>query len=249
MGQKINFKRAILLFKSIIIINKKIITSFTALIIGVISIAVCLDIALSWHKPMEYKIIEEVIKYVYMAMLIFTPPILYSQYREKKTINISQLVPASINEKFFVPFFISIVVIPLLVISLLIVLLSIFFALYILMNGNEMVNIGVIDSTTQYSNITVYIATLKQTVFSKGNIIALVVFTALQSCSFSSCTWEKKYQWIPIALFTSLMVGTVIIQLTFGCLTKNMVLYMALIQVLFFWILAYYKFKKVQINK
>ncbi len=248
MGQNFNLKRSILLIKSIFITNKQYFTRSILLVIGAVSIAACLDIYQTWHQTLEYKNVGVIIKYVYMLMLIFPPMKLYASYKDKMNISTSQIVPVSINEKFFVPLFLSVVVFPLFIIAILIVLLSILFILSMAVKCSGMVDVGVIDSIVQYSTLTTCIDTIGQVLFGRSANLALIIFASIQSGGILYSVCDKKYAWIPIPLGFFIYL---IIYLVFGrsMMAKEIIPYIVLIQILFFWGIAYYLFKKLQINK
>ena len=106
MTQDFNLKRAILLTKSIFLINKKIIIWGAIICFGVlltISMLICIK------EKIPYGFTFDAITNI---AVLGMPIYMLNKYNKSAFINTTYMVPASISEKFLVPFIISLVIIP-----------------------------------------------------------------------------------------------------------------------------------------
>lgn len=128
MSESFNLNRAALLFRSIIIANKRDFIRLIFIIGGIFFVMSCFNIAKDINGPLTPvgRYISWDLYFSLTFPMIYASGFMYSKYRDKLHINTSQMLPASINEKFFVQLFISLILIPLLVVVLLIILSSFF---------------------------------------------------------------------------------------------------------------------------
>ena len=135
MTQNFNLKRALLLSKSIILINKKIIIVGAMICFGIMLICSIMDVNVSYGAKYDFMPTLS-FQVITITALMLLPKIMFKEYQDKMPINTSYMLPASTNEKFFVPFIISLIFVPIILYTLYIITFSLSWVLSHAINSN-----------------------------------------------------------------------------------------------------------------
>lgn len=228
MSDFFNLNRAALLFKSIFIENKRVFIALFIFIVSCVLISSFTDVIMSADGVLEFNLI----KYVHNNMLrpfqIVVLITLFIKYRDKLYSNISYMVPASVNEKFFVPFFISLILVPILFYLVLIFNLSIFWFFS--------------------ANTNAYIETIQSVILGEKPWMPLFNILFIQSFMCLGLISTKRYFWLGPIIFCVAVLLPVIFAYdnsTFRLIAP----YLFCVLVLTSWIIVYLRFKKMELNR
>ena len=237
MTQDFNLKRAILLTKSIFLINKKEIIWGAIICFGVMLICSIIDISIS--NGAKYDLLAPLSFGIMMiGSLILEPYSIFRMYQNRLYVNTSHMLPASTNEKFFVPFIISLIFFPIILYTLYIIAISLSWVLSHIINSD----------TAEYAAIIFN----KETFFIESSIsyFAGLVFYHSFGVLVSN---TKNAKFIIFALV--ILIGTIIMDYTvygrqISQENSEIIKYsMDYILAILFWIVSYINFKRIETKK
>ena len=237
MTQDFNLKRAILLTKSIFLIKKKEIIWDAIICFGVMLICSIIDISIS--NGTKYDLLAPFSFGIMMiGALILEPYSIFRMYQNRLYVNTSHMLPASTNEKFFVPFIISLIFFPIIIYTLYIIAISLSWVLSHVINSD----------TAEYAAIIFN----KETFFIESPIsyFAGLVFYHSFGVLVSN---TKNAKFIIFALV--ILIGTIIMDYTvygrqISQENSEIIKYsMDYMLAILFWIVSYINFKKIQTTK
>ena len=237
MTQDFNLKRAILLTKSIFLINKKIIIWGAIIYFGVLLICSIMDITIIYNT--KYLLIAPFLfRIIIIAALIFVPMRMFAMYQNRVHVNTSYMLPASTNEKFFVPFIISLVFVPIILYILYIIVFSLTWVLSLAINSD----------TAEYAAIVFN----KETFFIESPISYLAGFIFYHSFGLLLSNTKNVKFIIPVVV--SLIISIVLDYTVYGhliSLVNSEIIKYSIdgILAILFWIVSYINFKKIETTK
>ena len=227
MEQSFSLKGACLLFKSIFIVNKKLLVIYLIVFVGIVSILGIMDIIRSRDGIFEFYYIGQYVYYIIIGSFVSSGYMSLAKYRNKQYVNTSHLVPASTNEKLFVPVILGILSMTMLFVSV-ITVLFLFWYISGLVNGN-----------------TVEFLDMMQ--ISKSRVYMVCVFVAIYSitCLFSVLT--KRFAWSVVFIC---ILAIVLLSYVFSAYEVWLMLpYITSILTLLSWTIMYFQFRKIEIKK
>ena len=237
MTQDFNLKRAILLTKSIFLINKKIIIWESIICFGVMLICSIIDISISngtkydFLAPFSFGIMM-------IGSLILEPYSIFRMYQNRLYVNTSHMLPASTNEKFFVPFIISLIFFPIIIYTLYIIAISLSWVLSHVINSD----------TAEYAAIIFN----KETFFIESPISYFASLVFFHSFGFLVSNIKNvKFTILAVVI----LIGTIIMDYkVYGRQisqeNSEIIKYsMDYILAILFWIVSYINFKKIETTK
>lgn len=227
MEHSFNLKRACLLFKSIFIVNKKLLVINLIVFVGIASIVSIMDIIRSRDGVFEFYYIEKYVYYIIIGSFISSGYMGLAKYRNKQYVNTSHLVPASTNEKLFVPAILGILSMTMLFVSI-ITVLFLFWYISGLINSNA---VEFLD-TIQISYSRVYM------------VCAFVVIYSI-ACLFSVLT--TKFAWSVV--FICILAIALLFYVFSAYELWLMYPYITATLTLLSWTIIYFQFKKIEIKK
>ena len=229
MGQ--NFNRALSLMKLSFLDNSllmKLVGIFTAIFLCGLLISISPAGSSNMHAG------NVQISFIYLSMVALVSTLNYAQYKNKLNISTTQALPASINEKFFTPFFVSFILIA--VLSSILYLAWTIFTLVI--------------NDVQFSYADVVVAF---NIYSVGYLILRIAFIHALCCFFSIlftggtimvCCFIGIIWPAGIGRINSFMDPD--FQLFLSSLPQYFWNSSIIITTLILWIATYYMFKKLQ---
>ena len=242
MEQSFNFKRALLVFKSIFICNKRVFKPALLVYVGIIAVFCVIDIVMSRNGALEFNVSPIGFALVFFFILALFPTLVYSQYHEKLYTTTSYMQPASIKEKFLVPLFISSIFMPALLYGV--------YVLFILLSG------GVSALIENHMRVYVFGNDIFSAIALNNKeyfpIIQVAILTQ-SICGLSLMLFGKLWVF-PFIVFTigipkihKMLSGFDIFVFPYNI--ENAQIFVLILLPLLFWTISYLKFRKLQTKK
>lgn len=245
MGQKFNFRRALLLFKSIFITNKSIFKYTLFIVIAMILIMTIADLILSRNNgsgELVFRIAPIGFAFISLVIVSLSPTLVYFIYRDKLYVNSSNLLPASRSEKFVVPLFTIALFIPMVLCSIYIASILLFGSIAELMFSDTFINP---DSQTIFNTVG----------FATTEVIVILIASVLAQsiCGLTIMLLGKMWVLGFMGFFFGLRfiveIGKYFYLLNSSYTPSIPSLIMIVLSLsLLFWIAAYLKFRKLQLK-
>ena len=237
MTQDFNLKRARLLTKSIFLINKKKIIWGVIICFGIMLICSIIDISIS--NGTKYNLLSPLsFRIIITGTLILVTYSIFPIYQNRLYVHTSHMLPASTNEKFFVPFIISLIFFPIIIYTLYIIAISLSWVLSHIINSD----------TAEYAAIIFN----KETFFTKSPISYFAGLAWYHSFLLLALN-TKNAKFIIFGVVT--LIGSIIMDYTFYDRqipqeNSEIIKYsMDYILAILFWIVSYINFKKIETTK
>ena len=237
MTQDFNLKRARLLTKSIFLINKKKIIWGVIICFGIMLICSIIDISIS--NGTKYNLLSPLsFRIIITGTLILVTYSIFPIYQNRLYVHTSHMLPASTNEKFFVPFIISLIFFPIIIYTLYIIAISLSWVLSHIINSD----------TAEYAAIIFN----KETFFIESPISYLAGFIFYHSFGLLLSNTKNVKFIIPVVV--SLIISIVLDYTVYGhliSLVNSEIIKYSIdgILAILFWIVSYINFKKIETTK